>query len=133
RGGYLARYDGFADGRTAAGGDVVLAAARDDSGNPRLLIALLRYQSGWVTNPMPEGDALRYPYGFVHPYLRNLNAQLTWATSHLAIGYYGWRAGTLTELTFPDGTRMRINPTLNAGTVALQYFFARFLDRPAWD
>jgi hypothetical protein len=55
----------------------------------------------------------------------NLNAQLTWATSQIAIGYYGWRAGTLTELTFKDGSTLRLNPQLNAGTAALQYFYAQ--------
>ena len=133
QGGYLARYVGAADGAASLGGDVVLAAARDHSVNPRLLLALLEYQSGWVTNPQPQGADLRYPFGYVHDYLVNLNAQLTWATSRLATGYYGWRTGSLTELTFPDGTSLRLDPTLNAGTVALQYYFAHMLNRPEWE
>ena len=132
-GGYLAHYSGYANDRTRPGGDVLLIAAQDHSVNPRLLVALLEYISGWVTNPHPQGDALKYPYGYVHPYLVNLNAQLTWATSQLAIGFYGWRDGSLTELHFPDGTTLRLDPTLNAGAVALQYFFAQNLNRPAWD
>src|SRR5207248_1872985 len=95
-------------------------------------MAVLEADSGWVTNPNPTGDALRYPYGYVHPYLVNLNAQLTWATTELAIGFYGWRDGSLTELHFPDGSSLRLNPTLNAGTVALQFYYAQFLNRPAW-
>jgi LasA protease len=133
QGGFLAGYRGTVDDRTRPGGEVVLAAARNHSINPRLLMALLEYHSGWVSNPHPAGDALNFPYGFVHPYLRNLNAQLTWVTSRLAVGYYGWRAGTLTELQFPDGSRLRINPSLNAGTVALQYLFAQTRNRPEWD
>lgn len=133
QGGYLARYVGVADGTAAVGGDVLLAAARNHSINPRLLMALLEYQSGWVTNPQPQGPALRYPYGYVHDYLVNLNAQLSWATSRLATGYYSWRTGRLTELTFPDGSTLRLDPTLNAGTVALQYYFAQTLNRPDWE
>ena len=131
--GYLATYSGFASGHSASGGAVIQSAALDHSVNPRLLMAVLEYISGWVTNPQPQGQALKYPYGYVHPYLVNLNAQLTWATSQLAIGFYGWRDGSLTELHFPDGTRLRLDPTLNAGTVALQYYFAQFLNRPDWD
>jgi LasA protease len=133
QGGYLAHYNGYAVHRSSAGGDVVLGEALNHSINPRLLIALLEYISGWVTEARPTGDALKYPYGYVHPYLLNLNAQLTWATSRLAIGYYGWRDGSLTELQFPDGSTLRLDPTLNAGTVALQYFLAQNLNRPAWD
>jgi LasA protease len=133
KGGYLASYSGFASGRTAPGGAVILSAALDHSVNPRLLTAVLEYDSGWITNPQPQGDALKFPYGYVHPYLVNLNAQLTWATSQLAIGFYGWRDGSLTELHFPDGSSLRLNPTLNAGTVALQYYYSQFMNRPAWD
>ena len=28
---------------------------------------------------------------------------------------------------------LRLNPTLNAGTVALQFYYAQFLNRPDWD
>ncbi len=133
QGGYLANYQGYADLSTQPGGRVLLVAARDHSINPRLLMALLENLSGWVTNPSPQGDLLKYPYHYVHDYLVNLNAQLTWATSQIAIGYYGWRAGTLTELTFKDGSTLRLNPQLNAGTAALQYFYAQVLTRAEWD
>jgi len=132
-GGYLAQYQGFAENITRPGGDVILLTAQNHSINPRLLTALLEYQSGWVTNPHPQGDALTYPLGYVHEYRHELMPQLDWATAQLAVGYYGWRAGTLTSLTFPDGSTLRLNPTLNAGTVAVQYFFAQVLNRPAWD
>jgi len=131
--GYLAHYAGFADKRSLSGGDVLQVNAEQHSINPRLLMALLEYQSGWVTNPRPAGDALTYPLGYVHAYRRNLYSQLNWAARLLATGYYGWRAGTLTELQFADGATLRLDPTLNAGTVALQYFFAQTRNRPQWD
>ena len=133
QGGYLARYKGFADVLTRRGGDLILLAAQHHSINPRLLTALLEYQSSWVTDPQPEGVARLYPLGYVHSSQEVLFSGLTWATRQLAIGYYGWRAGTLTEVRFPDGSTVRLDPALNAGTVALQYFFAQTLNRPAWD
>jgi LasA protease len=133
QGGYLALYQAFVEDRTRSGGEVILRVAQNHSINPRLLTALLEYQSGWVTNPQPQGEALTFPLGYVHAYRRELGPQLDWATALLAVGYYGWRAGALTELTFPDGSTLRLNPTLNAGTVAVQYFFAQTLNRPAWD
>lgn len=133
QGGYLGRYKGFVEQRTQAGGDVLLVVARNHSLNPRLLLALLEAESGWVTNPTPTGDALRYPLGWVHAANEPLYTQLSWASAHLAIGYYGWRAGTLTTLTFPDGETLRLAPTLNAGTVAVQYFYSRLYNRAAWE
>jgi hypothetical protein len=44
---------------------------------------------------------------------------------HLNNGYYGWRTGTLTEFTEPDGTIIRPDPWQNAATVAIEYFFSR--------
>jgi len=38
----------------------------------------------------------------------------------------------LTTLTFTDGTTLRIDPRLNAGTVALQYFFAQLHSQSQW-
>ncbi len=133
QGGYLARYKGFADNLSLSGGDLVRVIAEHHSINPHLLMALLEYQSGWVTNPQPPDEALTYPLGYVHQYLRNLYSQLNWAARVLETGYYGWRAGTLTELQFADGTTLRLDPALNAGTVALQYFFAQTRNRPQWD
>ncbi len=60
-------------------------------------------------------------------------SQLNWAANQLEIGYYGWRAGTLTELQFREGSTLRLDPALNAGTVALEYFFSQTKNRPQWD
>ncbi len=54
------------------------------------------------------------------------------AVQDLALGYYGWRAGTLTDLTFPDGEVIRLAPELNAGSVAIMYYFAQKLDYERW-
>jgi murein DD-endopeptidase MepM/ murein hydrolase activator NlpD len=51
--------------------------------------------------------------------------QISWAINQLSMGYYGWRSGTLTEIRFSDGNTLRLDPTLNAGTVALMYYFSR--------
>lgn len=133
QGGYLSHYSLFADELNREGGDVVLLVGQQFSLNPRLLTILLEHESGWVTNPQPEGAALQYPMGYVHPYRTNLYAQLYWAASQLSTGYYGWRSGALTQITFTDGTTLRLDPTLNAGTVALMVYFAQFRTRAEWE
>ncbi len=132
QGGYLSRYKGFVDGATYPGGAALDRLALQHSLHPRLLLALLEHQSGWVTNPGPDALARERAFGLKHPYRKELMSQLNWAAAQLNIGFYGWRAGTLTTLTFPDGSSLRIDPALNAGTVAVQYFFAQLLDRDDW-
>jgi hypothetical protein len=70
--------------------------------------------------------------GHVTPDTVKLFRQLSWVVQQLSLGYYGWRAGILTEITFTDGTVMQLDPTLNAGTVALQYLFAKWDTPITW-
>ena len=133
QGGYLNRYSEYINSRLRTGPQVVAQVARDNSVNPRLLLALLEYQTGWVTDPTrPSGGALTYPMGNRDPALPGLFRQLTWLANELGVGYYSWRAGTLTEIPFPDDTTTRLAPDLNAGTVSLQYFLALRLSGREW-
>lgn len=133
QGGYLNRYRETVGAYNRSGAQVVALAARDHSINPRLLLALLEYHAGWVTQPeTPFGDDFRYPLGHAAPESQGLYRQLTWAANELGSGYYGWRAGTLSELIFPDSSLVRLAPELNAGTVAVQYYFSLFLSGRNW-
>ena len=131
-GGYLKEYREWrTDGWYVAGG-VISRVASENSVNPRLLLAVLEYQSGWVYGQPENLSELDYPMGWRNFGDRELYKQLTWSVQQLFIGYYGWRAGTLTDLTFPDGSTLRIAPDLNAGTVAVQYFFSKLYDQQEW-
>jgi LasA protease len=133
QGGYLARYREFLASGWHTGAQVVAKAARDNSVNPRILLAMLEYVSSWVTNPTtPSGDALKYPLGYVDLNNSGLYRQLSVLSDEMGVGYYGWRGGTITELAFSDGSRIRMAPDLNAGTVALQYFLAQRMTLEAW-
>jgi hypothetical protein len=57
---------------------------------------------------------------------------MKWAVNQLSIGYYGWREGRLSEIKFRDGITARLAPGLNAGTAALQYYFAQVYDSQQW-
>jgi LysM repeat protein len=127
-GGYLSTYDQYlATTGVTSGPDVVARIAIENSINPRLLLALLEYQSGWVYSAQPGGSE-EYPLGKVNKRDAGLYKQLAWAVNQLSIGYYGWREGRLTEINFKDGITARLAPDLNAGTAALQYYFAQLYD-----
>jgi len=134
QGGYLIRYTEYVGGRNRSGPEVVALVARDNSINPRLLLVLLDWQSGWVSDPTrPFGNELRYPMGYVDPAEPGLYRQLTWLANELGEGYYGWRAGTLVELAFDDGSTVHLAPELNAGTVALQLYLSLGRDAAEWE
>lgn len=125
-GGYLSTYKQYlGTGGWTTGAQVVKRVAIENSINPRLLLALLEYQGGWVYG-QPRNLALTdYPLGYIDSPGKGLYAQLAWAVQQLSLGYYGWRAGILTELPFANGSRLRMSPVLNGGTAALQYLFAQ--------
>jgi LasA protease len=114
--------------------DVIDQLALNNSVNPRLLLALLEYESGWVYGTPTDMFREKFPMGYqIQDDDQGLYKQLQWAVNQLFDGYYGWRMGTLTDLTFPDGETLRLAPDLNAGTVALQYFFSRQRNRTQWE
>lgn len=124
-GGFLSNYTEYIFGRVHTGTEIVERAALAHSFNPRILLAFLESMSGWVTNPTePTGDSLDYPIGMIDLQYKGLYRQLTWLSNELGKGYYGWRSGTMMDLVLADGSYVRIAPSLNAGTVALQYFFS---------
>jgi LasA protease len=59
--GYLELYEQEVNGIKLSGDEIVWIVARNYSVNPRLLLALLEYQSGWVTNSNPLNTS--YPMG----------------------------------------------------------------------
>ena len=131
-GGYLSEYSQYlATTGVTSGPDVVQRIATENSINPRLLLALLEYQSGWVYDQEPSGSR-EYPLGQVRQRDAGLYKQLAWAVNQLSIGYYGWREGRRTEIQFKDGITARLAPDLNAGTAALQYYFAQLYDSEQW-
>lgn len=134
-GGYLARYRQYLPSPgELTGAQVVRFVAKNYSINPRLLLALLEFQAGWVLGEPRDEQARLYPLGYREsPNPEDLYRQLSWAAEQLSEGYYGWRAGRLTQLVFPNGERLALAPTLNAGTVALMYYFAQHYNRAQWE
>ncbi|MFN8413642.1 MAG: peptidoglycan DD-metalloendopeptidase family protein [Anaerolineales bacterium] len=115
------------------GPDAIDRLAIENSINPRLILGLLEYESRWVRGQPIDTSHTDYPMGFNDYHFKGMSVQLVWAINNMAIAYYGWRAGTLTHLTFPDGTTLRIDPRLNAGTVAMQYLFSRVHSQAQWE
>ncbi len=124
--------------REPMGNDIITGAegirrmAYGSSISPRMLLALIQYYTGWVQGQPKPGVDETYPLGYHDPLYPGLYQQLRLIVRELLAGYYGWRDGALTSLTFPDGITLRLAPGLNAGTVALQYMFSKHLNYSDW-
>lgn len=131
--GYLSTYrdylgtTGWIDGHAA-----IEKLAIENSINPRLLLALLEFESRWVRADPIDLLHTEFPMGFNDFRYKGLSVQMVWAINNMSIAYYGWRAGTITNLEFPDGTTLRLDPRLNAGTVAIQYLFSKLHSQSQW-
>ena len=132
-GGFLSTYREYLNSTGwTSGAGVVQRLSYEYSVNPRLLLALLDYEARWVRGTPENKFRTDYPLGHENFHNKGMYLQLSWGAEQLDHGYYGWRNGSLTEIQFRDGEKLRLDPTLNAGTVALMYFFSRSHSLNEW-
>ena len=116
--GFLLGYEEVVEGQTLRGPDIVLLVAHRYSVNPRLLMAMLEYRSGWLTRQI--GVETPFPMGHANEQLTGLYRQLGWAANELNWGFYGRSEANI--LTFPIGENGRVayDATINHGTAGVQ-------------
>lgn len=125
--GYLKTFSEQVDGEWLTGAQIVQRVAQQFSVNPRLLLAVLEYRGGWLSNPTPTAEAQAYAVGFRQAGYQSLYQQLSYAANHLNDGYYGWKYRAQQTVRLADYSRVLVARGLNAGTVAVQTMLA--LDR----
>lgn len=132
-GGYLSTYREYL-GSTGwmSGAAEVERIAYENSINPRVLLAILDYEARWVRGTPVDDFRREFPLGYENFRNKGMFLQLAWGINQLATGYYGWRDGTLSQITFRDGVTYRLDPTLNAGTVAVMYYFSQLHSQNEW-
>jgi murein DD-endopeptidase MepM/ murein hydrolase activator NlpD len=131
-GGFLQAYGEEVDGEWQTGAEIVERVALETSTNPRLLLSILEYRSGWLLSP-PEAEVeTAHPIGFNVAGYQGLYKELLLSANHLNIGYYDWRVGALSFITFRDRSQLRLSPALNPGSIALQNLFSKLYDQPDW-
>ena len=109
---------------------IIERAAIDYSINPRIILSILEHQSHWVYAHPKNQAEVDYPMGWINPSRPGLSMQVDYTLRRLSKGYYDWREGSLTELEFADGSRLRMAPELNAGTAALQFLYSEIYHDP---
>jgi len=129
--GWLKNHREYAGDQWRSGAEFVDYIATQFSISPKLLLAILEYQTGALSKPAgpPSGD---YPLGYEEMYHKGLNNQLVWAANALNNGFYGWRTGSLRQFSRQNGTLEVPDPWQNAASVGLQYYFSQILDQDSY-
>jgi LasA protease len=132
--GYLSSYkEEIDENTTLSGAEIVRRVALEYSVNPRLLLAVLEHQSGWVTELEPEEFEQDYPLGLPDPGRKSLYLQLAFAANELNRGYYLWKVGGIATWVLADGDVLLPSPVVNAGTAGVQNFFSKLYGRSDWE
>ena len=130
--GWLKSYVEVVDGVETPGVDIVQRVAEDYSINPRLLLAIMEYQSQALTNPNADHDQKIHPVGHLESWRVGLYNQLAWAANELNRGYYLWKVNGISLWLLSDNNAVPIDPTLNAGTAAIQHLFSKISSYSSW-
>ncbi|MBN1536715.1 MAG: LysM peptidoglycan-binding domain-containing protein [Anaerolineales bacterium] len=133
KGGYLSSYQEEISDKVLSGSEIVVRVSQDYSVNPRLLLAILQYQSQWLTKINPKAATLDYPLGIRREsQKKGLYHQLAWAANQLNRGYYLWRVNGASTWLLTDGKVIPVSATINAGTAGVQNLFAQLYGEDKW-
>jgi murein DD-endopeptidase MepM/ murein hydrolase activator NlpD len=131
--GWLKQYKGYISGKSVSSGQLIDSIARNYLVSPKLLLALLEYQTNALTNPYPSEKDRFYPLKYEDVQYKDVGMQLIWAANFLNDCFYRWREGELTQFELKDGRIERPDPWQNAATVALQNFFLFLNDQKQYE
>ena len=128
--GYLASYTEEVQGQLLNGAEIITKISHEYSVHPRLLLAILEYQSAWVTQTNP--DQTIYPFGLRETNFSGLYKQLSWAANQLNRGYYLHRVGGLQQVSLFTGQTIALTEQVNSATAAVQYLFSLLMNYHEW-
>ena len=113
------------------GAEILEKISRDYSVNPRLLLALIEYSSGWVTGD-GSGSSTEYPINPADQTRKGLFRQLSWTANELNRGFYSSRVGGLESFSLADGVEVIVSPEINDATASLQYVLGQMMGYHDW-
>lgn len=130
--GWLNGYVEYAFAGNRGGAQIIDYVAQQFSLSPRLLLILLEYQAGALTQPVKPDELGSYALGNEDYRYRGVYLQLVWAANLLNDGYFRYRAGELIEFEHLDGRIERTDPWQNAATISLHYYFSQLFTGDAY-
>jgi murein DD-endopeptidase MepM/ murein hydrolase activator NlpD len=132
--GFLKSLSAFVNKKQRSAAGTVAYVAAQYSLNPKLLLALMEWHSGALSNPNAAPEARANPFGRLPASAaRDWYLQTLWVAEQLSVGYYGWRTGELTTILLEGEYTARVDMYQNAGTVGVQYLLAQMLTRDEFE
>ena len=119
--GYLNAYFEEVDGQRLSGAQILKRVSYEYSVNPRLVLAFLEYESGWVTRKNIDPSLIEYPMGRFEVARKGLYKQLAWAADQLNHAYYLYEINALPYVILADNRMVMLSEVINPGTAAVQY------------
>jgi LasA protease len=117
--GYLQNYQEEVEGQLLDGKDILQLVADRHSVNPRLLLAILEYNAGWLTQKEPQN--IEYMLGREQEGREGLYKQLSWGANILNLGFYGRSEGGLTAILVGE-TEVPLAQGISDGTAGVQNY-----------
>lgn len=131
--GFLAYYAEEVDGINLSGVEIIERVALEYSINPRLLLVVLEYQSGWVSEKNPANETLVYPMRYYDPGREGLYKQLGWAANLINEGYYLWKVNAINAWMLTDYSMIQVDPTINPGTAGVLNLMQYLTTQSEWE
>jgi murein DD-endopeptidase MepM/ murein hydrolase activator NlpD len=117
--------------------EIVERVALEFSVDPRMLLATLEMRANWLTQPTLSDEQKSYPIidtaALDGVDRRGLYRQLAWTANQLNWGFYSWKYYGNQLITFVTGKRASLSPSLNAGTIGVQYLVSRLSTPQDWE
>ena len=130
---YLADFEQDYYGVVYSGAEMVEKTISGHSIHPALLLAIIEYQSGWISAANEEKIQHISALGIEDSTFEGFYQELYWAADKLSYGYYARRVGALNSLGLTDGTVISLPSDMNAGSVGVYYFFSLVCDQACWN
>lgn len=131
-GNYLTSYVETVERKQMTGPEIIQLVSERFSVGPRVMLALLEMEGGWVTSSALTGTQIAFPFGYEDGSRTNLYKQAAWAANQLNAGYYGKISGRLGILDFADRERARLGWSINPGTAAVQNVLSKISSWEDW-
>ena len=129
--GWFKTYRAIINGKSLDSAGVLTYYSENFSLNPKMLLALIEFQTGALTNPLRDSSAEESFLGFEN-YHRGVHLQISFVADLLNDGFYRYFNGELTTIEHSNGTIEIIDPWQNSATVALQHYFSLIYDGDAY-
>ncbi len=115
-----------------SGVEILRQVSIQNSIDPRVLIALMEFQTKSVSAGKPNGNQKNSAIVHKGTYYEPLARQLAWAADTLNYGFYYWKMNRINQWILADDTVVSVAPDINPGTAALQYLFSQIFGKDDW-